>query len=505
MTENTSINAGKVPSISKNVGLYVLLILLGAFTGLIVFKTVNLGTKWMAVLVAIAGLPILAIAIGSLEKTLLTLLILSLSFRMDINPWYSDKFTNIQPGLPLSLTLILLIVLYAIWFFDLLSRKGKVFSCPQVMIPLVLIVIWSILSFTKAKLPWVSFYHFPPVLEAFFIFFYIANFVKNKSDLRFIISIIAITIVMITLIGVVQYLLGTTFNLEVFGARQEVQQQRYSSVSISRASGLFGHANLFSFFMNGFLPIMLVCAICFQNFRIRLLCMGASILGFLALIMTFARGGWIAFALSLFVITLLFLRKKGREQFPNVWIRLIAIGGISVLLTVPFIPNIIIRFTEHDYGSAHSRIPLAITALKVIEKNPLLGVGIGNYKYSVADYDNDPVRDATGQPNHVHNMYLHTAAEIGLPALFLFLWISVVFAINGWRAINSLDSEISLLAIGIIAGLVGMYAHGMIEPGAIGNIKFVWITFLGGLLMALAYRVSPSLANASQNHKDDTP
>jgi O-antigen ligase len=57
-------------------------------------------------------------------------------------------------------------------------------------------------------------------------------------------------------------------------------------------------------------------------------------------------------------------------------------------------------------------------ALDMIASNPLFGVGAGNYPAVYEQFAIGPWVEALG---HAHNLYLNVAAEMGIPALFVYL------------------------------------------------------------------------------------
>jgi O-antigen ligase len=208
-----------------------------------------------------------------------------------------------------------------------------------------------------------------------------------------------------------------------------------------------------------------------------------------ALVLTYSRGGWLGFIFSLVLIAGFFMKNQVRTKFRGASVRILFLGLVATVLTLPFFPEIITRLTQDDYGAAYSRIPLAQTALKIIKQNPLAGVGLGNYSYVVPDYDPDPVIDEAGNPLPVHNIYLHTAAELGVPALTLFIWVSVVFFGGGIHALRTGNKTTAFFTLGLMAGLAGLFLHGMFEPGNLGHIRFVALSFTGALLVALGQSV----------------
>jgi O-antigen ligase len=172
-------------------------------------------------------------------------------------------------------------------------------------------------------------------------------------------------------------------------------------------------------------------------------------------------------------------------KFRGVSFQILLLMLVMTVIALPFFPKIITRLTKSDYGAAYSRIPMARTALEIIKQNPLTGVGLGNYSHVVSNYDPDPPIDQTGNPMAVHNVYLHTAAELGVPALALFIWVSLVFFGRGIYALRTANKTTALFALGLVAGLASLYLHGMVEIGTLGNSRFVTLFFMGGCLVSL--------------------
>ena len=57
--------------------------------------------------------------------------------------------------------------------------------------------------------------------------------------------------------------------------------------------------------------------------------------------------------------------------------------------------------------------------------------------------------------------------------------------INGPLLIFTYLASMVIFTIGLLAGLIAVYAHGMFEMGTLGDKRFLWILFIGGLLVKL--------------------
>lgn len=88
--------------------------------------------------------------------------------------------------------------------------------------------------------------------------------------------------------------------------------------------------------------------------------------------------------------------------------------------------SVIERSTNLDTSSTQQRLRFYSDALESINKFPVLGVGIGNWKLHATEYDKPYMQDYT-VPYHVHNDFLEIFAELGLPGFIfyfgIFLWL----------------------------------------------------------------------------------
>jgi putative inorganic carbon (HCO3(-)) transporter len=466
----------------------LLVAIVGFVYGSLIFLVGGQADKWLLVIAVPACFFMLVRTIGSLKKALLALLIFSLSMEMDTHLLWSGRYTDVQPGIPVTLTAVLLAASYLFWFFDFRQQIYSIRLFAWITLPFGLLALWSGLSFIVAEQNSYVLNKVPRALTNFFLYFYVANYVKSKEDIYFILKCIAVTVALSGLLGICQYILGDSFNLQFMGGR-EAQLQIDGFVGISRVSGLLRHSNIFAWFMGCFLPLLLISGVGLEKFHMRLLCLVSFTFGLMSNLLTYSRGSWLAFLVSIFLMVSFLIAKRSNSKFRKVLVRIILLSVVSTVLISPFFPKIIHRITIDDYSAAYSRIPLAQTALRIIKQNPLMGIGLGNYSYVAPSYDPNPIVNEAGNPLSVHNIYLHIASELGIPALGIFMWVLAAFFANGIFALSRNDEIIRLIALGSIAGLAVLCLHGMVEPGNLGHHRFSVISFIGGLLVALAQSV----------------
>ncbi len=140
-------------------------------------------------------------------------------------------------------------------------------------------------------------------------------------------------------------------------------------------------------------------------------------------------------------------------------IALVAVAAVGFLLAT--------RLAQHGSGDA-VRLDLWQSAIHMFGDHPLTGVGLAGYGEALRSY-RDPLiaRDRAGT---AHNLYLNTAAELGLPGVLAGVWLLAVLARAWWRrwraATAGTASWWRILGIGAaLAGLAAqLVAETYVEP-----------------------------------------
>ena len=124
-----------------------------------------------------------------------------------------------------------------------------------------------------------------------------------------------------------------------------------------------------------------------------------------------------------------------------------------------------------------------LTAVNTILKNPILGVGVGNWaviypEYKVPELENDVRWEQT------HNEYLQILSETGLIGFIAFLSILGAIAFMSWRILGKVKDEYwYTLAAVFSAGVVAILANNMFnfsfQNPSSGIIFWIFVGFLG--------------------------
>jgi O-antigen ligase len=202
-----------------------------------------------------------------------------------------------------------------------------------------------------------------------------------------------------------------------------------------------------------------------------------SVLSFLAVIGSYARSIWLAFALGIPVFA--FTRSRRFGTVMTTFILVIVVGG---MLAVPTLRERINSILDSDQNE--TRLNLWKTAVNISAGNPVLGVGEDNWDLVFDRYRVEGFYDTTVHP---HNDYLTVLVSSGVPGFLAFLSIWGVIVVTGFRSARKMQSKtLRAVAWGGAFSLVGFLVGAMFQNyyGTFINCLEWW--FVAGLLLAAA-------------------
>ena len=265
-----------------------------------------------------------------------------------------------------------------------------------------------------------------------------------------------------------------------------------------RPGGFTGHPNGLAHHMVMVIPVALCLVLLGYRFisaRVLTFVWAVLLAASVMLVQTLSRGGWLSAGIAGVVLFAVMTRLgaiSGRRLAGAV---LLSIG--AVVLLVAIFPQTILRLTESDDRSLEGRLVLTDQAMAVIEGNPWLGVGLGAYSRSTYAY-NGPLYATVSEDFQkqlrtvvVHNGYLLMAAELGIPALVLFIVILVKFMWTPWPLKRFKDPVLLTLALGLFASLLGQSIYFSSDNYYVDQrVAMLWMT--AGLLRAVTRLASES-------------
>ena len=252
----------------------------------------------------------------------------------------------------------------------------------------------------------------------------------------------------------------------------------------------------------------------FGNYLISVICLSMSLLlcnsctvvdrrllylvlyiSFPALLLTFSRGAWVSFgvSLALLVAGLLWIDKQ-RVKALWKWIVVItfvmmlalALGAETHILDTSIVTQRIqsMNSSYRGYWSQHVVTPWKIM---VDSGHILWGVGLGNYYFYEAHF--------LERPGYGTTMWMYTLFEMGLPGLVALVGIIVQIFLASFRALSRLSLQGQMILVGIVSGFAGTLFHSVIYTVPWDCTDW----FLLGVLFSIV-RIELGEGNAQDRH-----
>lgn len=207
----------------------------------------------------------------------------------------------------------------------------------------------------------------------------------------------------------------------------------------------------------------------------RILSAAAFTLMMVIIILTRARGTWVAAAAGLFTIMILFDRRF--------WIIFI-LGSIATLALVTFSGGdqiVEVLLYSNTTGGLEDRLEIWSRALALVHDFPYTGVGMGNFLEAAQGfyaYD----QYASGYIPHAHNLFMQVAVDLGIPGLVAWLSVMLGMLYLSWRTFRNGKHKGGSLYMGagaaLLASQVVLITNGLTDSVVWGMVRpapLVWI------------------------------
>lgn len=245
-----------------------------------------------------------------------------------------------------------------------------------------------------------------------------------------------------------------------------------------RLKGLYGHPMTLAGFLIIVLPILYAFLLDWKQKRKTLLIsVVLFLIAFIGLLLNETRGAWLAIAITLPVVTLLYDCSIKKIVFLIAF----AVGTSLVFLNSPQLQNRAESITSTTLQSNTERLLMWQSAYEMFKDHPILGVGLGQYAPKYLNEYKSP--EAKERQNHSHNNFLQMLAENGSVGFVGFLLLF------GYILLSSFGNAVRKLSpyhVLIFGCTLAFILQGFTEYN-FGNsavIKYYWATL--GCLLVLA-------------------
>lgn len=408
----------------------------------------QLSTRWLPIAVAgaavllglVAGFnPALALA-GAFAIAFVTITLLNLTAGVCIFAVLSF-LDEVLPSGGFSINKLMGILLIVSWLAAVTAgedRRRKLFENFGFLYLLVLFIAWAGLSATWADDPGAAIGAVTRYAPNVALFLIVYAAVRTRHDALLVVGALVVGTLISAAYGIV-----IPVPADVDG----------------RLSGALGNANATATALAVGVALAGALAIALRdNPWLRF---GAAVgvpLCFVALFLTVSRGGLVALGAVLIAAVLM----AGRRRTVALALTAVAVIGSIGYFAAIAPPEARDRIVQSDGGAGRSDI--WTVGWRMVEANPVAGIGAGNFATSSVHYLLEPgaIQRAdfiVDDPKVAHNTYLEILAELGAVGLALFLGILACtfgFAFKAVRAFARLgDRQMEIVSRALVVALVG--------------------------------------------------
>ncbi len=266
-------------------------------------------------------------------------------------------------------------------------------------------------------------------------------------------------------------------------------QQGHSIYSNFRPGWIVGDSNYFAttaifgivlafYFMQGKRPAWekIYCGVCLA-------------LTILASTFCASRGGFFGL-----VVASILLIWRTRRRARNLILMSAFVLPLSVALPVSPLHRFL-NPSGAETGSTQAHLEAWMAGLRMVEAHPIAGIGLGNFKPLMPLYMSLPPGTSPDVDTLAHNMFIEVAAELGLPALLIFLGIFwfTFRTLGKLRRSTSTHSLIRETAAALQAGLVGFAV-----AGSFVSAEYQKTSWMGFALMFCLMPLARSMKHAKR-------
>ena len=353
-----------------------------------------------------------------------------------------------------NLTNILMFFLIIVWLTGRYALDEPIWLPSSLNTPVILFLLIGMVAVIRGNYYesgrlWTAIILYKRWITPYIIYFLVLNTVKKRETIKHIVFIICLATTLAALMAIYDY----------------IEIGNVSSIEKSRVGGIVDQPNMLAAFFNYymFLPFgFFLMNIRKPRYWLLLI---PFLIQFRGIMVTFSRGGYMAFALGLYAITFF----RGKMLFLLLlfatWLAvlnpILLPAGIRYRMGQTFEKHVSYADAPEDLegsleSSAHSRVEVWKGGLAMIKDHPFFGVGYGMFELMIKYYWSGQRRiDA-------HNTYLIIAAEMGIPALIIFLWVIGIVFWNTFALYRTTsDPYAKALALGFTGGLFALLMSNM--------------------------------------------
>lgn len=334
--------------------------------------------------------------------------------------------------------------------------SGQSIRVPPVWLPLGLFLLGTLISLLASGNPAIGM----PQIRKLYVYLMLAvvySVVRSAATATRLFLAWCVTGVAGSLLGIGQF-------LQKWEQARELHRDFYPYYLVARITGFMSHWMTFS----GEQMLVLIVLAAFLLFgrvggrtRVALWLAGGLALA-LALVLSDTRSVWIALVVAFLYLT------WSRKPWLVALVPIVA--AIAFFIAPAEVQERVTSIVKPhgDMDSNDFRVVVWRTGIRMIRAHPLLGLGPEEvhaqfYQWLPPD---TPRPLPSGYYGHLHSIYIHYAAERGIPTMLMLVWMMAMIIYDCWRALRRLPAargDLRFILHAVVACVLAIAVEGFAE------------------------------------------
>jgi putative inorganic carbon (HCO3(-)) transporter len=357
--------------------------------------------------------------------------------------------------LPRGVVALAVVTILPLWGIQRVVR-GRFFEPTPVDIPLLVLAVTLPVGVWASAVPALSLPLLLQYLLGLTLFYSLVNSLTNARRVELAGWVMLAGTAMLAGLGLV----GTAWGAGAKFLPVELSQR------IPRLLGAFWysaglHPNLVGGVLATLAPLAAAYAWSACSWPVRLPLWLLFLTASFALVLTQSRGALLGYGVALVVVAIGHRRRW-------LWLVVALAAMVALILALYGAPSAFDSAIEAVGTSAvlsgELRLELLSRGIYMLQDFPLTGIGLGMFPQVLPILYPPFLMGAGGDVGSVHNLYLQTGIEHGIPGLIAYLSFLMLLWLIGTQSIRSSRGRPwEPLAIGLLGGLAAYCTHGMVD------------------------------------------
>ncbi len=307
------------------------------------------------------------------------------------------------------------------WFLRLqIDTKFKMRSLPFDVPVTIFIVLGAVSVFMSPARDFELIYNYCEIVGLYALtYLLVGQNIRTPEQVRFLAKGLGAALIFVVLYGYFQYIFGVEISEMKWIDGEAFPEMR------KRIFSTLENPNVLAGYLDVMICIALGLLAKFGTRKQKFILLAVIVALIVCLAMTYSRGAFLSLAIILVIYAFMYDWR--------ILTFLALVMGVLFYTDENLVEKVIEIFTTTNDTAEGLKVGIWVSTISMISDHPFIGVGWGAYKFLYPHY-NYYLADSKILIDNAHNLYLQTAAEVGIAGALSYFWYFFGTMFAAWRS-----------------------------------------------------------------------